>query len=409
MRSRIAWAAAFSLTLTLTTGATRQAERSDPWVPDDVAPCVGTATTCTAPRIVYEVRPEITAQAIAQKLQGLFVAQVVVSSDGSVEKARITRAPAACCFEAQESEILDVLRQWRFAPATFGGAAHKSLQTVVVSFAPPGGASAAALAAWVSGALYACNGGYAHDNAFRVQAADNIRESSEANPTITIVYSPACVPAKLLHLVKPRLTNEAAKAKVVGTVEVEAIVGVDGHVRGARVTRSLGGIGAGLNTEAIKAVEQWVFEPVRLNGTPVPAVIEVSAEFGSMVGVADESSPALPYTPGTRPFQPGSGITDPVLIREVKPNYTHDAMQAKLQGVVEMDVVVRPDGSVDPQSLRITRSLDATFGLDNEAKKAVRQWKFRPAVCNRDGGCGELKRGQPVAVLVSVELTFTLK
>jgi protein TonB len=108
-------------------------------------------------------------------------------------------------------------------------------------------------------------------------------------------------------------------------------------------------------------------------------------------------------------YQPGNGITDPTLIHEVKPNYTGDAMRAKLQGVVEMDAVVLPDGTVDPNSLKITRSLDATFGLDDEAKKAVRQWRFRPAMCTRQDGCNGIPRGQAVKVLVSVELTFTLR
>jgi protein TonB len=108
-------------------------------------------------------------------------------------------------------------------------------------------------------------------------------------------------------------------------------------------------------------------------------------------------------------YAPGNGISDPILVREVKPNYTGDAMRAKIQGVVEMDAVVLPDGTVDPRSLKVTRSLDATFGLDEEAKKAVKQWKFRPAVCNRPNGCGQFKSGQPLPVLVSVELTFTLR
>jgi protein TonB len=104
---------------------------------------------------------------------------------------------------------------------------------------------------------------------------------------------------------------------------------------------------------------------------------------------------------GGGPRQAGNVITQPVLVKEVKPNYTGDAMRAKLQGIVEMEAVVLPDGSVDPKSLRITRSLDATFGLDEEAKKAVRQWRFRPGI--------EIRTGQPVPVFVLVELTFTLR
>ena len=95
----------------------------------------------------------------------------------------------------------------------------------------------------------------------------------------------------------------------------------------------------------------------------------------------------------------GNGVSSPVLVREVKPNYTGEAMRAKLQGIVEMEAVVLPDGSVDPKSIRITRSLDAAFGLDEQAKIAVRQWRFRPG----------LYKGQPVPVRVNVELTFTLR
>lgn len=98
-------------------------------------------------------------------------------------------------------------------------------------------------------------------------------------------------------------------------------------------------------------------------------------------------------------YQIGNGVTSPALIREVKPNYTGDAMRAKLQGVVEMEAVVLPDGTVDPNRIKITRSLDSTFGLDQQAVIAVRQWRFRPGTY----------KGQPVPVLVNVELTFTLR
>jgi TonB family protein len=98
-------------------------------------------------------------------------------------------------------------------------------------------------------------------------------------------------------------------------------------------------------------------------------------------------------------YQIGNGVTPPVLIKEVKPNYTGDAMRAKLQGVVEMEAVVMPDGSVDPSRIKITRSLDSTFGLDQQAIIAVKQWKFRPGTY----------KGQPVPVIVNVELTFTLR
>jgi TonB family protein len=58
---------------------------------------------------------------------------------------------------------------------------------------------------------------------------------------------------------------------------------------------------------------------------------------------------------------------------------------------------VKPDGSVG--DVKVVRSLDSTFGLDHEAMKAARDWRFRPG----------MRQGEPVAVLVTIELTFTLR
>jgi len=96
-------------------------------------------------------------------------------------------------------------------------------------------------------------------------------------------------------------------------------------------------------------------------------------------------------------YRPGNGVVSPRILREVKPNYTADAMRAKVQGVVELEAIVLADGSVG--EVRITHSLDPVFGLDQEAIKAVKQWRFAPGT----------RLGQPVAVLVGIELTFTLR
>jgi TonB family protein len=94
---------------------------------------------------------------------------------------------------------------------------------------------------------------------------------------------------------------------------------------------------------------------------------------------------------------PGNGVTTPVLLREVKPAYTGDAMRAKVQGSVLVECIVNADGTVG--DARVARSLDGVFGLDQEALKAAKQWRFRPGTF----------RGQPVPVRVTIELTFTLR
>lgn len=96
-------------------------------------------------------------------------------------------------------------------------------------------------------------------------------------------------------------------------------------------------------------------------------------------------------------YRPGNGVATPILLQEVKPQYTAQAMRAKIQGEVLLECVVQPDGTVG--NIRVARSLDSTFGLDQEAIKAARQWRFRPGT----------RQGQPVPVLVTIAIAFTLR
>jgi periplasmic protein TonB len=96
-------------------------------------------------------------------------------------------------------------------------------------------------------------------------------------------------------------------------------------------------------------------------------------------------------------YRIGSGVESPRLLRSVRPNYTSEAMRAKVQGVVRLEGVVLPDGTVG--DVRVLRSLDAVFGLDDEAMKAAKQFRFAPGT----------RFGQPVAVIVSFEIEFTLR
>lgn len=97
------------------------------------------------------------------------------------------------------------------------------------------------------------------------------------------------------------------------------------------------------------------------------------------------------YRPGT------AGLTIPRLLREVTPQYTAEAMRARVQGTVWLDVVVLPTGEVG--DVKVSKSLDKVFGLDEKAVEAARQWLFAPG----------MRFGEPVAVLVSLELFFNLR
>jgi protein TonB len=112
---------------------------------------------------------------------------------------------------------------------------------------------------------------------------------------------------------------------------------------------------------------------------------------GDGTGVGDGSGGGF----GGGPFRPGSGVEPPRLLREVKADYTDEARRANIAGEVELEIVVRRDGTVG--DVKIIRGLRG--GLNERAVLAVRQWKFAP---------GRMK-GVPVDVVVEVGVEFKLR
>src|SRR5262245_21981495 len=98
---------------------------------------------------------------------------------------------------------------------------------------------------------------------------------------------------------------------------------------------------------------------------------------------------------GGGPYRPGSGITPPTVLREVKPDYTEDARRRGIAGDVVLEIVVRRDGNVG--NITLLQGLGA--GLDQRAIDAVRAWRFSPA----------LRFGTPVDVMVEVAVEFKLR
>ena len=112
---------------------------------------------------------------------------------------------------------------------------------------------------------------------------------------------------------------------------------------------------------------------------------------GDGSGVGDGSGGGT----GGGPFRPGSGISPPSLLREVKPDYTEEARTRGIEGDVVMEIVVRRDGSVG--EVKLLQGLG--HGLDARAVQAVREWRFSPG----------RRRGVPVDVLVEVAMEFKIR
>jgi protein TonB len=94
-------------------------------------------------------------------------------------------------------------------------------------------------------------------------------------------------------------------------------------------------------------------------------------------------------------YEVGPGVTAPVVVREVKPQYTPEAMRERVQGAVHLVAVVRPTGRVT--DIAVKESLHSD--LDKAAMEALAQWEFKPGT----------REGETVAVRVTIMMTFTLK
>jgi protein TonB len=79
----------------------------------------------------------------------------------------------------------------------------------------------------------------------------------------------------LVNRVNPVYPPVAQAAQVEGAVVLEATVGKDGRVDAVRVVNG----SPLLNAAATEAVKQWRYEPLLLNGEPVPFVLTVTVSF----------------------------------------------------------------------------------------------------------------------------------
>jgi len=92
--------------------------------------------------------------------------------------------------------------------------------------------------------------------------------------------------------------------------------------------------------------------------------------------------------PGTR------GVSAPVPLYKVEPEYSEEARKAKFQGTVVLEIVIDERGY--PTNFKILNPLG--LGLDQKAVEAVKQWRFRPGMRN----------GKPVAVVARIDVSFRL-
>jgi TonB family protein len=99
-----------------------------------------------------------------------------------------------------------------------------------------------------------------------------VRKRTARQPIPTIVLARGARPLRQTLL---RYPDEAQKEHVSGTVEMQLTIAEDGSVQSPRVLSGDPRLRNGLAEE----ISQWVYQPLRINGKPVPMTTELAIRF----------------------------------------------------------------------------------------------------------------------------------
>lgn len=213
--------------------------------------------------------------------------------------------------------------------------------------------------------------------------------------TVAIARNPLAqsvsVPRVQINTVYPEYPQDALERGIRGTVVVDITVNAAGEVTTAAVDSGP----PELRASALKAALGLRFSKGR--GTDaIKIAIEYTLRPTSWGVKTGDAAPRI----GLRPSAPMIGLRvegdmrPPRKIKDVPPEYPAVAQDARAQGVVILEARIDESGNVSD-----TRTLRSIPLLDQAAIDAVKQWQYEPTLLN----------GTPVAVIVTVTVSFTLR
>lgn len=188
---------------------------------------------------------------------------------------------------------------------------------------------------------------------------------------------PGVQPPVIVKEVKPAHPAVVPDEPVEGTVWLRTVVDVKGRPGAIEVLKS---VQSSVDKAAVAALSKWKFKPASKDGKPVAYQLDVHMIFDRRRG---HRGPV--YDSGS------AGVTNPAVIKEVKPKFTIDPVRRRADGTVELDGIVETDGTIS--SVRLLKPLHPEFNV--EAINALLQWRFKPC----------LLAGVPVACRVTVEFS----
>ena len=125
----------------------------------------------------------------------------------------------------------------------------------------------------------------------------------------------------------------------------------------------------------------------------VPGGVPGGAMGGVLGSIVSNAPAVVPKAATPQRVRVSQGVSQGLLVHQVKPNYPPLARQARIQGTVVLQAVISKDGSIEHLTLVSGHPMLAPAAIE-----AVKQWKFKPGY----------KDGKPVTVAATIEVNFRL-
>jgi periplasmic protein TonB len=106
-------------------------------------------------------------------------------------------------------------------------------------------------------------------------ATNVVPAQPKPRPAAPVVVSGGVMAARLIHRVQPEYPRTALMIHLAGTIQLRAIIGMDGSVRNLEIVSG----NPILAEAALDAVRQWRYQPTRLSGRPVEVETLITVDF----------------------------------------------------------------------------------------------------------------------------------
>jgi len=312
-----------------------------------------------AKNVEAQVNPVYPPEAKAKHVQGVVIMHAVISKTGNIKNLEVISGP-----ELLRQSAMDAVGQWKYKPYLLNGQPTEVETTINVNYT------------------------FGGDGPQSPGSGSTATEVEPPPPFQPISVSGGVMARTLIAKVMPVYPADAKAAGVQGAVVLRALVLKSGEVEDVQVVSGP----KELMGSAITAVKQWKYDPYLLNGEPVDVETAITVNYS----LDDSAMPVGPSPQGNNSGlavrKIGGGVSAPVVIYQVAPEYSPEAKKVKFTGIVLVNLIVDENGL--PQNVHVLRGVG--MGLDDSAMAAVKQYRFKPA----------MEGGKPVPVELNIEVNF---